>query len=76
MFGLLTKVLKHYLIFIFILTIVCIGVFPFVVLYPTSLLIGSVLDTLFRNKNASQKIDRAWDVLGAPYEYLLKKLEA
>jgi hypothetical protein len=76
MFGLLTKVLKHYLIFIFILTIVCIGVFPFVILYPTSLLIGSVLDTLLRNKNASQKIDRAWDVLGAPYEYLLKKLEA
>jgi hypothetical protein len=76
MFGLLTKVLKHYLIFIFILTIVCVGVFPFVVLYPTSLLIGSVLDTLFRNKNVSQKIDRGWDVLGAPYEYLLKILEA
>jgi hypothetical protein len=75
MFGLLIKVLKHYLIFIFILTIVCIGVFPFVVLYPTSILIGKILDTLLRSKNVSQKIDRVWDVLGTPYDFLLKVLE-
>lgn len=76
MLALLAKVFKHYVIFVFILTIVCVGVFPFVILYPTSLLIGSILDTMFRNKNMSEKIDRAWNVIGTPYEYLLKRLEA
>jgi hypothetical protein len=73
-FGLLTKLFRHYLIFFVILVIVCAGIFPFVVLYPLTNLIGQLLDSIFKGKKISRNIERWWDVMGRPYDFLAQRL--
>jgi len=65
---------KRYLVYIPLLIGVCIGIFPFVILYTLSLGIGQLLDAIFPHKRYGQKLDHMWDVLGKPYDYLVSKL--
>jgi hypothetical protein len=74
MFGLLTKLVRHYLIFFVILVIVCAGIFPFTVLYPLTKLIAQIFDSIFKSKKFSQKMEQWWDLIGGPYDYLAKRL--
>jgi len=69
MFGLLTKLFRHYLIFFVILIIVCAGIFPFTILYPLTKLISQLF-----GKKFSQKVEKWWDFIGRPYDYLAKRL--
>ena len=74
MIDTIRRMTKRYLVYIPLLVGVCIGIFPFVILYTMSLGIGSLLDTIFPNKRLGQKLDHMWDVLGEPYDYLVSKL--
>jgi len=74
MLGFLTKLFRHYAIFIGILVIVCAGIFPFVVLYPLTSLIANILDSTFKSKKSSQNVEKWWDSIGRPYDYLAKRL--
>ncbi len=49
---------------------ICVAIFPFVFTYCISLLIQSVV-----SKQTAAKIDKFWDVIGKPYDYLIKAVE-
>jgi hypothetical protein len=46
---------------------ICFAIFPLVFIYNISLVIQRGV-----SKRASARIDRFWDAIGKPYEYLLK----
>lgn len=49
---------------------ICLAIFPFVFIYCISLLIQSVV-----SKQMAEKIDKFWDNVGKPYDYLIKAVE-
>ena len=68
------KVVQRYLVYVPLLIGLCIGIFPFVIFYCTSLGIGQVLDAVLPRKRYGKKLDDVWTVLGKPYDYLVAKL--
>jgi len=68
------KVLERYFVYIPLLIGLCIGIFPFVVFYCTTLGVGQILDAAFPAKRYGKKLDDMWTVLGKPYDYLVAKL--
>ena len=49
---------------------ICVAIFPFVFIYCISLLIQSAV-----SKQTAAKIDKFWDIIGKPYDYLIKAIE-
>lgn len=68
----LKKFMMHYVLYGALLLILCFGIFPFVVLYSTSMSIAEILDRFFPDKKRAQQLDRWWTVIGKPYDYLVK----
>ena len=68
------KIVQRYLVYVPLLIGLCIGIFPFVIFYCTSLGIGQVLDAVLPRKRYGKKLDDMWTVLGRPYDYLVAKL--
>jgi hypothetical protein len=66
------KFLMHYVLYCALLLVLCLGIFPFVVLYTSSMSIAEILDRFSKEKKYAQKLDRLWTVIGAPYDYLVK----
>ena len=69
-----SKVVQRYLVYVPLLIGLCIGIFPFVIFYCTSLGIGQILDAVLPHKRYGKKLDDVWTVLGKPYDYLVAKL--
>jgi len=68
------NIAKRYLVYIPLLFGLCMGIFPFVILYTTSLGIGLFLDAVFPSKRYGKRLDNMWDILGKPYDFLVSKL--
>ncbi len=49
---------------------ICVAIFPFIFTYCISLLIQSAV-----SKQTAAKIDKFWDIVGKPYDYLIKAIE-
>ena len=60
------------LLFLALLMALCLGIFPFIILYPLTMRIGMVLGKLSGNSELTSRIDAAWNVLGNPYDALGK----
>ena len=65
------KFIINRFLYIILLIILCVGIFPFMILYPLTIRIGMILG---RAKLAS-KIDDAWNVIGKPYDALVKLVD-
>ncbi len=68
------QILRRYIVYIPLLLGLCIGIFPFVIFYCTTLGIGQVLDAVMPDKKFGKRLDDMWSVLGRPYDYLVGKL--
>jgi hypothetical protein len=49
---------------------ICVAIFPFIFFYCISLGIESIV-----SKEVAAKIDKFWDIIGKPYDYLVKTAE-
>lgn len=68
------QLLRRYIVYIPLLIGLCIGIFPFVIFYCTTLGIGQILDAVVPARKFGKKLDDMWTVLGKPYDYLVGKL--
>ncbi len=64
------KLIRHQAFMILAIGFICIAIFPFVFTYCISLLIQSAV-----SKQTAAKIDKFWDIIGKPYDYLIKAVE-
>lgn len=60
------------LLYMVLLTVLCLGIFPFVVFFFLTTWIGRTWDSVSSNKTHAQKIEGYWDLIGKPYDYLVK----
>lgn len=72
MVGWLKKFTMHYVLYGALLLLLCLGIFPFVVFYTSSMSVAEILDRFSRDKTRAQRLDRLWTVIGEPYDYLVK----
>jgi hypothetical protein len=70
----LRKFMMHYVLYGALLVLLCLGIFPFVVLYASSMSIARLLDRFSADKKMAQGLDRWWTVIGTPYDYLVSKV--
>jgi hypothetical protein len=64
--------LLNRLLYSALLFILCLGIFPFCTLFPLTMWIGKRWDSISSNKAHARKIEGFWDVIGKPYDYLVK----
>jgi hypothetical protein len=72
MFNWLKIFLTHYVLYGALLLLLCLGIFPFVILYSSSMSIAELLDRFSKGKKLAEKLDKFWTVIGKPYDYLVK----
>ena len=72
MVGWVRKFGTHYLLYGVLLLVLCLGIFPFVVLYTGSMSIARLLDRVSSGKRRAQRLDELWTKIGRPYDYLVK----
>ena len=60
------------LLYMVLLTVLCLGIFPFVVFFFLTMWIGRTWNSVSSNKTHAQKIEGYWDLIGKPYDYLVK----
>jgi hypothetical protein len=60
------------LLYTVLLLILCLGIFPFCTLFPLTIWIGKRWDSISSNKTHANKIEELWDIIGKPYDHLVK----
>ena len=55
-----------------LLMVLCLGIFPFCTLFPFTMWIAERWDSVSSDKTHAQKMEGYWDVIGRPYDYLVK----
>jgi hypothetical protein len=63
----MTHFIKRSLLFYLGIILICFAIFPIVFLYGFSLIIMK-----FVGRENAAKIERVWDMIGKPYEYLTR----
>lgn len=63
----MTHIIKRSLLFYAGIIFICFAIFPIVFLYGLSLIIKQ-----FVSRETGAKIERVWDTIGKPYEYLTR----
>lgn len=72
MFNWLKKFMTHHVLYGALLLVLCLGIFPFIVLYTSSMSIAELLDRFSKGKTLAQTVDRVWTAIGVPYDYLVQ----
>lgn len=68
----LKKFLINRVLYLVLLVILCLGIFPFCILFPFTMLIGKTIDKFAPTLKFASKIEWAWDIIGKPYDALVK----
>ncbi len=68
----LKKFLMHHVLYALLLLVLCFGIFPFIIIYSSSVSIAEALDRVFPGHTLTQKLDGLWTVLGKPYDFLVQ----
>jgi len=64
--------LTHYVLYAALLLLLCVGIFPFIILYSTSTSIAELLDRTSSGNKLAKKLESFWTIVGRPYDYLVK----
>ncbi len=64
--------LTHYVLYGALLLMLCLGIFPFIILYSSSTAIAKLLDRFSPGAKLAQKLEGFWSMIGRPYDYLVK----
>ena len=67
----LKKFMMHYVLYGALLLVLCLGIFPFIVLYTSSMSLAEIMDRFSKDKKHAQRLDDLWTVVGKPYDYLV-----
>ena len=67
----LKRFLTHYVLYGALLLVLCLGIFPFIVLYSSSMSVAELLDRFSAGDKLAQKLDSIWTIVGRPYDYLV-----
>jgi len=70
--DLIKKFVVNRLLYMVLLRVLCLGIFPFVTLFSFSMWLGKTWDSASPNKTHAKKIEGFWDIIGKPYDYLVK----
>jgi len=68
----ITKFVVNRLLYSVLLGVLCLGIFPFCILFPFTMWIGRTWDSASSNKTHAKTIEAIWDVIGRPYDKLVK----
>ena len=68
------RFLTHYVLYGALLLLLCLGIFPFIVLYSSTMSIAELLDRMSPAGKLAQKLDGVWTVIGRPYDFLVGKV--
>ena len=64
--------LTHYVLYGALLLMLCLGIFPFIIIYSSSTSIAKLLDRLMPGNKLAFKLENLWTIVGTPYDYLVK----
>jgi hypothetical protein len=64
------KYVRNYLMLSIAIAFICVAIFPIVFFYGLSLLVEQ-----FVGKSLAARIERFWDVVGKPYNFLIRHVE-
>jgi hypothetical protein len=64
------KYVRNYLMLTLAIAFICVAIFPIVFLYGLSLFVQQ-----FVSKSFAARIERFWDVMGKPYNFLIRHVE-
>jgi hypothetical protein len=70
--GGLKKFLMHYVLYGLLLLTLCLGIFPFIILYSSSMSVAELLDRLVPGRSFAKRTDDVWTLIGKPYDYLVQ----
>jgi hypothetical protein len=73
--DLMKKFVVNRLLYMLLLTVLCLGIFPFCTLFPFTMWIGKRWDSISSNKTHAKTIEGYWDKIGKPYDYLVKLVD-
>jgi hypothetical protein len=65
------KFVRHYLLYGALLLVLCFGIFPFIVLYTSSMSLAEIVDRFSADKTHARRLDDLWTWVGKPYDYLV-----
>ncbi len=68
----ITKFLINRFLYMLLLIILCFGIFPFIVLFTLTMWMAGIWDKFSPKSKIAPKIERVWDVIGIPYDALVK----
>jgi hypothetical protein len=68
----LKKFVINRALYAMLLLMLCIGIFPFVILYCLTGWIGKSWKKVSPTSKLAEGMERVWDVIGAPYDALVK----
>jgi hypothetical protein len=66
------KFVINRLLYAVLLAVLCLGIFPFCILFPFTMWLGETWDSMSSNKTHAKKIEEIWNVIGKPYDYLVR----
>jgi len=64
--------MTHYVLYGALLLMLCLGIFPFIVLYSSSTSLAELMDRLMPGNKLASKLETLWTIVGTPYDYLVK----
>ncbi len=64
--------LTHYVLYGALLLTLCLGIFPFIIIYSSSTTLAGVLDKFLPGNQLAQKLENLWTIVGTPYDYLVR----
>ena len=62
----------HYVLYGALLLLLCLGIFPFIILYSSTTTLAGMLDRLSTGNKLAQKLESFWTLVGTPYDYLVR----
>jgi len=66
------KFVVNRLLYMVLLGVLCLGIFPFCILFPFTMWIGRAWDSASSSKTHANAVEALWDVIGKPYDILVK----
>jgi len=66
------KFVLNRFLYIVLLLVLCIGIFPFVILYSVTMWLGGLWDKVSPKSKLASKIEGVWNLIGIPYDALVK----
>jgi len=66
------KFVINRLLYMVLLIVLCLGIFPFCTLFPFTMWIGETWDSMSSKKTHARSIEKVWDIIGKPYDALVK----